>query len=81
MLIKIIKNEDKANDLKLSFFTAVHISIRSIDHLSELLKKTSETLKNLKLHRTKCSATIRKINRTLHAFRRFKQKRLLTHCG
>jgi hypothetical protein len=37
----------------------VHTSIRSVDHLSELLKKTSQTFKNLTT--TKCSAIIRKI--------------------
>nr|XP_042909175.1 uncharacterized protein LOC122271550 [Parasteatoda tepidariorum] len=58
-------------EIKLAAFVACHTSIRSVDHLTELLKSefppqssssssSSICLKDIKLHRTKCSAIIKK---------------------
>lgn len=40
-----ITNEEKENDIKLSVFIAVHCSIRSVDHLGEILNVTGQRLK------------------------------------
>lgn len=47
-------------DIRLAIFTAKHTSIATIDHLTDMLKSFSiEEFKNLRLHRTKCSAIIK----------------------
>lgn len=54
---------NKKSEIKLSVYVACHSSIQSVDHLSELwndLPCTSSTEK-LRLHRTKCSALIKKV--------------------
>lgn len=53
----------KEIDLKLAVYIACHTSIKSIDHLGELLKELGEgsKLASLRLHRTKCSQIILKI--------------------
>lgn len=54
-----VTHPEKRTDIKLSVFTAVHGSIRSIDHLTDVLKTLGlENFENLKLHRTKCSKII-----------------------
>ncbi|KAK3919987.1 Zinc finger protein 862 [Frankliniella fusca] len=57
------KTKLKENDLKLACYIACHSSIKSIDHLGELLRETGEgsKLADLRLHRTKCSKLILKI--------------------
>lgn len=59
--IVIITNEQKTIDLKLAVYVATHTSIKSIDHLCEILKVIGKgtPLYNLKLHRTKCSSLIK----------------------
>lgn len=63
----IITNKQKELDLKLSLYVATHTSIKSIDHLGEILKvigeKNNSLLSNLKLHRTKCSTIIKNVYR------------------
>jgi hypothetical protein len=46
---------------KLAAFIAAHSSIRSVDHLGELIKQIGHQtkLQNLRLHQTKCSAIIK----------------------
>lgn len=53
-------DESKKTDISLVLFVASHGSIRSIDHLSELIQRYGEgsTLSKLKLHRTKASKLI-----------------------
>ena len=50
----------KAIDLQLAMYIAMHSAIRSIDHLSEILKAVGKgsNLERLKIHRTKCSKLI-----------------------
>jgi len=50
----------KATDIEMSMYIAMHSSIRSIDHLGELLGKWGKgsVLENLHLHRSKCSSII-----------------------
>lgn len=61
----IITNKQKELELKLSLYVATHTSIKSIDHLGEILKvigkKNNSLLSNLKLHRTKCSTIIKNV--------------------
>lgn len=55
-------NDRKIAELKLAAFVAEHCSVRSIDHLGELIKqigKDSKTLVSIQLHRTKCTALIK----------------------
>lgn len=58
--IEVVGDERKAVDIRLSVYIAVHSAIRSIGHLSDLLKCIGQgsQLENLKLHRTKCSKLI-----------------------
>lgn len=53
-------NESKIIDLKLAAHVACHSSVKTIDHLGEVLKSTGKNSKlyDLKLHRTKCSKII-----------------------
>lgn len=61
----LITNENKIVDIKLALHIATHSSIRTADHLNELLIELSKhlaafsELRNLKLHRTKCAAIIK----------------------
>jgi hypothetical protein len=56
--------EQKEVELKLSVFIAEHSSIKTIDHLSELLPQIdskSQILSNLKIHRTKCTMILKNV--------------------
>ncbi|XP_050059097.1 uncharacterized protein LOC114130437 isoform X1 [Aphis gossypii] len=55
-----VSRENKHIDIMLAVHIATHSSIRSIDHLGEMLKVFGKgsNLENLKLHRTKCSKLI-----------------------
>lgn len=55
-----LSQKKKNIDLKLAVHIACHSSIRSIDHLGDLLKLHGKgsPLENLKLHSTKCSKLI-----------------------
>ncbi|XP_043282391.1 uncharacterized protein [Venturia canescens] len=52
----------KKMDLRMAVHIAAHSSIRSIDHLSEILRTLDKgsSLENISLHRTKCSKLIKK---------------------
>lgn len=55
---QIINDARKRAELKIAVFIAEHCSINSVDHLSKIvmdLDPNSQTLANIKLHRTKCS--------------------------
>ncbi|KYN18889.1 Zinc finger MYM-type protein 1, partial [Trachymyrmex cornetzi] len=58
--IEVINFEAKSIDLLLTMYIATHTSIKSIDHLSELLKILGKgsKLEKLQIHRTKCSMLI-----------------------
>lgn len=53
-------DEEKIIDCKLAVFIAMHCSVRSIDHLGEILKELGKGSKlgGLRMHRTKCSRVI-----------------------
>ncbi|XP_066950810.1 zinc finger protein 862-like [Macrobrachium rosenbergii] len=58
----------KVTDLKLSVTIACHASINSIDHIGEVIKEcgkscncSKNTLRDLQLHRTKCSNLIKNV--------------------
>lgn len=54
----------KIAELKIAAFIAEHCSILTVDHLTNILLKldpSSDALKNLKLHRTKCSMLIKNV--------------------
>lgn len=59
----IVDREEKALDIKLAVHIAVHSSIKSIDHLGELLKVLGKgsKLENIRIHRTKCSQLIKNV--------------------
>lgn len=57
--IKIIANEEKEKEMIFAVHTAIHSSIRSIDHLSEVVNRVAKV--NIKLHRTKCSMIIQNV--------------------
>lgn len=49
-------------EIKIAAFVACHTSVRNVDHLSELLNKEySQGSKDLKIHRTKCTAIIKNV--------------------
>jgi len=56
-----ITAEKKIMDIKLTTYITMHSSVRSIDHLGELLLTLGKgsILENLQLHRTKCSSIIK----------------------
>lgn len=56
-------SNEKIMDIKMSTYIAAHSSIRSIDHLSEVLKTCGigSPLENIQLHRSKCSAIIKNV--------------------
>lgn len=58
--IKAVDSEAKSLDLRLSMYVATHTTIKSINHLSELLKVLGKgsKLERLQIHRTKCSKLI-----------------------
>ena len=53
----------KAAELELAVNIACHGSIKSVDHISELLKKHGQgsTLGSIRMHRTKCAAIIKNV--------------------
>jgi len=59
-VFKSESNESKEADIVLSVFIASHCSTRTIDHLTNTLRRFGKhsTLENLKLKRTKCSSII-----------------------
>lgn len=52
------KKQEKARDLRIATFVACHSSIRSMDYLNDVLKKSTPALKDMQMHRTKCSNLI-----------------------
>lgn len=54
---------EKSNDIQIAVHVAVHGSIRSVDHLGEMLKQIGKgsPLENIQLHRTKCSSIIKNL--------------------
>lgn len=58
--ITIISNEEKKTELLLAVYIALHSSIRSIDHLTDVYNRISSN-NSIKLHRTKCSLLIKKV--------------------
>lgn len=62
VIIKIT-DEEKERDITLATFIAMHTSIRSVDHLGEVLKRCGgkTNFENLRLHRTKCTALIKHV--------------------
>ncbi|XP_077261215.1 uncharacterized protein LOC143896920 [Temnothorax americanus] len=63
-----ITAEKKIVDIKLALYITMHSSIRSVDHLGELLSILGKgsNLENLRLHRTKCSNMIKHISVAVH---------------
>jgi hypothetical protein len=60
--VKRISNKMKERDLKIAVHIAMHSSIRSVDHLGELLNQISdEKHGTIKFHRTKCTLLIKKV--------------------
>ena len=55
---KQVDNTEKIAELKLAAHIACHSSIATVDHLGEIVKNISG--KDISLHRTKCSALIKK---------------------
>lgn len=53
----------KVTNIKLSVYVAIHSSIRSVDHLSDLLKTMGKgcDLQNLRLYRAKCSSIVKHV--------------------
>jgi len=58
--VTIISNEEKKTELLLAVYIALHSSIRSIDHLTDVYNRISGN-NSIKLHRTKCSLLIKKV--------------------
>lgn len=61
---KPVKESRKVAELKIAAYVAEHSSIKSVDHLGMLIKDldpASSVLKELKLHRSKCSSLIRNV--------------------
>jgi len=63
----------QANELKIANYIACHTSISAVDHLGELIGSTT-TDKEIKIHRTKCTASI---NHAIAPCKSFKVSRLL----
>lgn len=59
--IVIISNKQKENELLLAVHVGIHSSVKTIDHLSNIVTKISDEKVNLQLHRTKCSLLLRKV--------------------
>lgn len=58
-----ISNSVKNAELKIAVYVAQHSSIKTVDHLGELLPKLDSTtsFQNLKVHRTKCTMLIKNV--------------------
>ncbi|CAG9793237.1 unnamed protein product [Diatraea saccharalis] len=56
-------SKEKIIDIQISAYVAAHSSIRSIDHLTDVLKTcgTGSPLENIQLHRSKCSVIIKNV--------------------
>lgn len=57
----VIDDRQKIAELKIAAFICEHCSINAIDDLSKIIKdldSTSQVLKNIKIHRTKCTGLI-----------------------
>ncbi|XP_016843120.1 uncharacterized protein LOC107981553 isoform X1 [Nasonia vitripennis] len=52
------KKQEKSRDLIIATFVACHTSIRAMDHLNDVLKSSTPALKDMQMHRTKCSNLI-----------------------
>lgn len=63
--VVIIKNETKEIEMKIAAYIAIHSSIKSVDHLSELMSgsnsKGNTEIEKMKLHRTKCTMIIKNV--------------------
>jgi hypothetical protein len=59
---KVESTDTKRRELLLAAHIACHSSVRTVDHLSEVMVKIyPESSKDISLHRTKCSALINKV--------------------
>jgi len=56
----ILSKKEKQIEILFAVYIAVHSSIKSIDHLSEIYNRISND-SSLNLHRTKCSLLIKKV--------------------
>ena len=56
---KAVDNSVKVAELKLAAHIACHSSIRTVDHLGEIVKDVSG--KDIALHRTKCTAPVKRV--------------------
>lgn len=56
-------DELKRAEMKLAVYIAAHCSVRSMDHLGEILKKLGKgsILQDIRMHRTKCSKLISEV--------------------
>lgn len=57
-------SEQKTAEIKLSVFIAEHCSVKTVDHLSEMLPmldRNSKVLSMLKIHRTKCAMLLKNV--------------------
>ncbi|XP_074026139.1 zinc finger protein 862-like isoform X2 [Leptinotarsa decemlineata] len=60
----VLPESTKIAELKIAAFIAEHCSLLTVDHLINILPQldpSSEALKNIKLHRTKCSMLIKNV--------------------
>ncbi|KAK3924462.1 Zinc finger MYM-type protein 1 [Frankliniella fusca] len=59
----VVSNAEKIVEIRLAMFIAMHSSVRSMDHLGELLKELGKgsSLEKLRMHRTKCSRIISQV--------------------
>ncbi|KAK3909733.1 Zinc finger protein 862 [Frankliniella fusca] len=55
--------QQKTTDIKICMMVACHTSIKSVDHISEMMRSlgTGGPLEDLRLHRTKCTKVIEKV--------------------
>ena len=58
-----MSNPTKEADLQLAAFVGVHCSVKTIDHLGEILKKVAKgsVLQTIRFHRTKCTAVVQEV--------------------
>ncbi|CAL1674544.1 unnamed protein product [Lasius platythorax] len=59
-----LSQQKKVAELKIATYVAEHCSIKTVDHLSIMIKSLDEesrVLQDIKLHRTKCSALIKNV--------------------
>jgi len=59
-VITILSKKEKQIEILFAVYIAVHSSIKSIDHFSEICNRISND-SSLNLHRTKCSLLIQKV--------------------